>query len=105
MYEKSIGRHNFIYYITAPVDLTLVKDLLDPADHDELYAILNQTNVERRVVDGYLKCDGVMYIAHKPDGAEEVLSASERYPLPIYSWQEQVWVRGVGQILVRLVTS
>ena len=105
MYEKTIGRHNFIYYVTAPAELTLVKDLLDPEDYTELYTLLEKTNVERRVVDGYLKCTGVMYIAHKPDGAQEEILSSERYPIPIYSWQEQVWVRGVGQILVRLVTS
>jgi hypothetical protein len=105
MYEKSIARHNFIYYVTAPVSLTLVKDLLEPADYTELYTILNAPGKERIVVDGYLKCDGVMYVAHKADGAEEVLSASERYPLPIANWQEQVWIRGVGTILVRLVTS
>ena len=105
MYEKTIARHNFIYYITAPTNLTIVKDLLDPADLSELYTLLRKPKEERIVVDGYLKCDGVLYVAHKADGAEEILSASERYPLPICNWQEQVWIRGVGTILVRLVTS
>lgn len=105
MYEKTIARHNFIYYVNAPLHLTLVKDLFDIEDYTELYQVLNKTNQERKVVDGYLKGDGVTYIAHKEDGAEEEISPNERYPLPIYQWQEQVWVRGVGQILVRLVTS
>lgn len=105
MYEKTIGRHNLIYYITAPASLTIVKNLLDVDDYIELYNLLNAPSKERIVVDGYLKCDGVLYIAHKEDGAEEMVSSNERYPLPIGNWQEQVWIRGVGSVLVRFITS
>lgn len=105
MYEKTIGRHNFIYYVNAPANLTLVETLLDPEDLAELNSVLLKEREQRHVVDGYLKCDGGMSIAHKEDGVEEEVMANERYPLPIYNWHKQVYVRGVGQILVRFITS
>lgn len=105
MYEKTIGRHNLIYSINAPTHLSIVETLLDPADLAELDSILLKEREQRHVVDGYLKCTGGMWIAHKEDGIEEEVLANERYPLPIYNWHKFVYVRGVGQILVRLITS
>lgn len=105
MYEKTIGRHNFIYVINAPSDLTIVESLMDPDDLAELNSVLLKENFQRHVVDGYMKCTGGMSVAHKIDGIEEEVMANERYPLPIYNWHKQVYVRGVGQILIRLITS
>lgn len=108
MFDKTIGSYNLIFSITPTGTPTLVKSLLSGPDLAELNAYLYDpvdNIVSKIVVDGYLTGTATFYVSHKNGGAEETIAVGERYPLPVYSWPDYVYIRGSGTIKARMLLS
>jgi hypothetical protein len=110
MYEKTIGGLNLIYNgVASNSTPTKVYDMLVLADQQELSLILNNNRGNLKViVDGYLTSADPFYVCHKIDGFKELVYAKERYPIPVYMWQNSVYVQGTVSsqpITIRFVAS
>jgi hypothetical protein len=120
MYDRTIAMDHRIYKITISSTPTKVVNLLNPthlADYNEYIATnkrdeaavgYNRDNrgYKRIPLDGYLSCQTNSFeVATFEIGPWEYVHPIEKYTIPGAFWLDKLYVRGAGDLIVRVFFS